>query len=212
MEIKRKNKQKGNITIFAIIILSFISWAIFSTSFLISEELFILKDKKELTENQNKENLLEIIFLEKINEIENQIINNEETKDIIWYFMKKDKNLFWTNNYETFQKSDNGYIIEKIFIKNYSGDEKTYDFTNWNKNFRYANLIENNSIPKKRNKAIIYFSKELKNVYIEKMEDKKFNIKISGQVHTEYIFEKRFNEDALLNCELKELKFEIYQY
>lgn len=210
MEIKRKNKQKGNITIFAIIILSFISWAIFSTSFLISEELFILKDKKELTENQNKENLLEIIFLEKINEIENQIINNEETKDIIWYFMKKDKNLFWTNNYETFQKSDNGYIIEKIFIKNYSGDEKTYDFTNWNKNFRYANLIENNSIPKKRNKAIIYFSKELKNVYIEKMEDKKFNIKISGQVHTEYIFEKRFNEDALLNCELKELKFEIY--
>lgn len=210
MEIKRKNKQKGNITIFAIIILSFISWAIFSTSFLISEELFILKDKKELTENQNKENLLEIIFLEKINEIENQIINNEEIKDIIWYFMKKDKNLFWTNNYETFQKSDNGYIIEKIFIKNYSGDEKTYDFTNWNKNFRYANLIENNSIPKKRNKAIIYFSKELKNVYIEKMEDKKFNIKISGQVHTEYIFEKRFNEDALLNCELKELKFEIY--
>lgn len=210
MEIKRKNKQKGNITIFAIIILSFISWAIFSTSFLISEELFILKDKKELTENQNKENLLEIIFLEKINEIENQIINNEETKDIIWYFMKKDKNLFWTNNYETFQKSDNGYIIEKIFIKNYSGDEKTYDFTNWNKNFRYANLIENNSIPKKRNKAIIYFSKELKNVYIEKMEDKKFNIKISGQVHTKYIFEKRFNEDALLNCELKELKFEIY--
>ena len=210
MEIKRKNKQKGNITIFAIIILSFISWAIFSTSFLISEELFILKDKKELTENQNKENLLEIIFLEKINEIEDQIINNEETKDIIWYFMKKDKSLFWTNNYETFQKSDNGYIIEKIFIKNYSGDEKTYDFTNWNKNFRYANLIENNSIPKKRNKAIIYFSKELKNIYIEKMEDKKFNIKISGQVHTEYIFEKRFNEDALLNCELKELKFEIY--
>lgn len=210
MEIKRKNKQKGNITIFAIIILSFISWAIFSTSFLISEELFILKDKKELTENQNKENLLEIIFLEKINEIENQIINNEETKDIIWYFMKKDKNLFWTNNYETFQKSDNGYIIEKIFIKNYSGDEKTYDFTNWNKNFRYANLIENNSIPKKRNKVIIYFSKELKNAYIEKMEDKKFNIKISGQVHTEYIFEKRFNEDALLNYELKELKFEIY--
>lgn len=210
MEIKGKDKQKGNITIFAIIILSFISWAIFSTSFLISEELFILKDKKELTENQNKENLLEIIFLEKINEIENQIINNKEIKDIIWYFMKKDKNLFWTNNYETFQKSDNGYIIEKIFIKNYSGDEKTYDFTNWNKNFRYANLIENNSIPKKRNKAIIYFSKELKNIYIEKMENKKFNIKISGQVHTEYIFEKRFNEDALLNCELKELKFEIY--
>ena len=210
MDIKRKNKQKGNISIFAIIILSFISWAIFSTSFLISEELFILKDKKELIENQNKENLLEIVFLEKINEIENQIINNEETKDIIWYFMKKDKNLFWTNNYETFQKSDNGYIIEKIFVKNYNGNEKTYDFTNWNKNFRYANLIENNSIPKKRNKAIIYFSKELKNVYIEKMEDKKFNIKISGQVHTEYIFEKRFNEDALLNCELKELKFEIY--
>lgn len=210
MEIKRKNKQKGNITIFAIIILSFISWAIFSTSFLISEELFILKDKKELTENQNKENLLEIIFLEKINEIENQIINNKEIKDIIWYFMKKDKNLFWTNNYETFQKSDNGYIIEKIFIKNYSGDEKTYNFTNWNKNFRYANLIENNSIPKKRNKAIIYFFKELKNIYIEKMENKKFNIKISGQVHTEYIFEKRFNEDALLNYELKELKFEIY--
>ena len=210
MDIKRKNKQKGNISIFAIIILSFISWAIFSTSFLISEELFILKDKKELIENQNKENLLEIVFLEKINEIENQIINNEETKDIIWYFMKKDKNLFWTNNYETFQKSDNGYIIEKIFVKNYNGNEKTYDFTNWNKNFRYANLIENNSIPKKRNKAIIYFSKELKNVYIEKMEDKKFNIKISGQIHIEYIFEKRFNEDALLNCELKELKFEIY--
>ena len=42
------------------------------------------------------------------------------------------------------------------------------------------------------------------------MEDKKYTIKIMGQVHTEYIFEKDLDEDSLVNCEIKELRFEIY--
>lgn len=42
------------------------------------------------------------------------------------------------------------------------------------------------------------------------MEDEIYNIKISGEIHTRYFYEKKFSMEALTFCELKELKFEIY--
>ena len=189
MEVKKENKKKGYITVVAVLVFSFISWAIFSASFLISEELFVLRDRKE---------------------IEKEISENPDTKDVIRYFMKKGNTLLWLNNYDAFTKSDNGFVIDKIFIKNSDGDEKTYDYSDKETVFKFKNLIKNNSVPKRTNKAVISFSKELKNVYTEEMEDKKYTIKIMGQVHTEYIFEKDLDEDSLVNCEIKELRFEIY--
>lgn len=40
-------RKKGNIVIFTIAVLSFISWTIFTSSFLLSEEVSILKDRTE---------------------------------------------------------------------------------------------------------------------------------------------------------------------
>lgn len=210
MEVKKENKKKGYITVVAVLVFSFISWAIFSASFLISEELFVLRDRKEIEKNESIENLLEAVFLKKVEEIEKEISENPDTKDVIRYFMKKGNTLLWLNNYDAFTKSDNGFVIDKIFIKNSDGDEKTYDYSDKETVFKFKNLIKNNSVPKRTNKAVISFSKELKNVYTEEMEDKKYTIKIMGQVHTEYIFEKYLDEDSLVNCEIKELRFEIY--
>ena len=203
-------KNKGHISVFAVIVFAFVSWAVFSTSFLISEELFVLKDQKELKIRENKENILEAIFLKKISEIENKILNENGNQDIIWYFMKKGENLLWTENYIEIPKSDNGFYIEKIYIKNYNGKTKEFNFSNWKNSFKYANLIENYSIPQKPNEAYIYFCKELKGVYVEEMEDKIYNIKISGNIHTRYFYKKKFNMNALTFCKIEELKFEIY--
>ncbi|WP_300393095.1 hypothetical protein [Fusobacterium sp.] len=202
-------KNRGSITIVAFLILFFISWTIFTTSFLLYEEFFILKDKKEMGEKENKENLLELIFLKEIENIENFIINNEETRDIIWYFMKKDNTLLWFNNYKNFVKSDNGYEIEKIYIKNFIGNEKIYEFSKESSNFNFAGLIENNSSLKKSNIVRIYFSKELKNIFIEG-ESEKFNIKISGEIFINYIFKNSFTEENIIECKIEGVKFEIY--
>lgn len=202
-------KNRGSITIVAFLILFFISWTIFTTSFLLYEEFFILKDKKEMVEKENKENLLELIFLKEIENIENSIINNEETRDIIWYFMKKDNTLLWFNNYKDFVKSDNGYEIEKIYIKNFIGNEKIYEFSKESSNFNFVGLIENNSSLKKSNIVRIYFSKELKDIFIEG-ESEKFNIKISGEIFINYIFKNSFTEENIIECKIEGVKFEIY--
>lgn len=47
-------------------------------------------------------------------------------------------------------------------------------------------------------------------MFAEGMEDEIYNIKISGEIHTRYFYEKKFSMEALTFCELKELKFEIY--
>ena len=209
MEIK-KSKNRGHITVFAVFVFTFVSWAVFSASFLISEELFTLRDQKELEIKENKENFLEAVFFKKILEIEDKILNEAGNKDIIWYFMKKGEKLLWTGNYTEEPKSDNDFLIEKLYIKNYDGKEKIYDFSEWRYSFNYANFIENYSIPKKSNNAVIYFSKEINGVYAEGIEDEIYNIKISGEIHTRYFYEKKFSMEALTFCELKELKFEIY--
>lgn len=209
MEIK-KSKNRGHITVFAVFVFAFVSWAVFSASFLISEELFTVRDQKELEIKENKENFLEAVFFKKILEIEDKILNENGNKDIIWYFMKKGEKLLWTGNYTEEPKSDNDFLIEKLYIKNSDGKEKIYDFSEWRVSFNYANFIENYSIPKKSNSAVIYFFKEIKGVYAEGMEDEIYNIKISGEIHTRYFYEKKFSMEALTFCELKELKFEIY--
>lgn len=183
MEIK-KSKNRGHITVFAVFVFAFVSWAVFSASFLISEELFTERDQRELEIKENKETFLEAVFLKNISEIENKILNEAGNKDIIWYFMKKGEKLLWT--------------------------EKIYDFSIWRDSFNYAGFIENYSIPKKSNNAVIYFSKKINGVYAEGMEDEIYNIKISGEIHTRYFYEKKFSMEALTFCELKELKFEIY--
>lgn len=202
-------KNRGSITVVVFFILFFISWTIFTTSFLLYEEFFILKDKKEMVEKENKENLLELIFLKEIENIENSIINNEETRDIIWYFMKKDNTLLWFNNYKNFVKSDNGYEIEKIYIKNFIGNEKIYEFSKESSNFNFAGLIENNSSLKKSNIVRIFFSKELKDIFIEG-ESEKFNIKISGEIFINYMFDNSFTEENIIQCKIEGVKFEIY--
>lgn len=211
MEVRKNKKKKGYLTVIAILVFSFISWAIFSASFLISEELFVLKDKKELGKFENQENILESVFLFKIDEIEKEISENTETKDIIEYFMKKDEKLLWLNNYDNFTKSDNGYSIDKLVIKN-AKEEKVYDYIE-NKNivFKYLNLIKNNSDAGKRNTADIYFSKDIKNVYAEKVSEEKYNININGIVRIEYIIKNnKLDEEDLITCEIKRLQFEIY--
>ena len=96
MEVKKENKKKGYITVVAVLVFSFISWAIFSASFLISEELFVLRDRKEIEKNESIENLLEAVFffLKKVEEIEKEISENPDTKDVIRYFMKKGNTCF----------------------------------------------------------------------------------------------------------------------
>lgn len=209
MEIK-KSKNRGHITVFAVFVFAFVSWAVFSASFLISEELFTERDQRELEIKENKETFLEAVFLKNISEIENKILNEAGNKDIIWYFMKKGEKLLWTENYAEEPESDNGFLIEKLYIKNSNGTEKIYDFSIWRDSFNYAGFIENYSIPKKSNDAVIYFSKKINGVYAEGMEDEIYNIKISGEIHTRYFYEKKFSMEALTFCELKELKFEIY--
>lgn len=208
MQIK-KERRKGNITVFAVLVLAFVSWTVFSVSFLLRGELEVLKDKNYISAKENKENLLEIIFLKTIAEIENNIVNDEETKDIMWYIFKKDGKLLWLENYTEFVKSDSGFFISRIYIKNSYGLEKTYEFSENSRSFRYAGLIGNNSIPKKVNDARVHFKKEMKNIYLEGAENKKYNIKAEGYIVLKYLYENTFGEDTEIECELKELYFEI---
>lgn len=204
-----KNRKKGNITAFTVMILAFISWAVFSASFLISGELQVLNFQKTAEAEENKKIFLEVIFLKTIDEIENYLSENPETKDIIWYFFKKGNKLLWTENYNNYVESDTGFFINKIIIRRSFSDETTYEFSETSKHFKYTGLIANNSIPSKSHSLVVYFSKELKNLFVEDMG--RYNIRIEGQAVIEYYFNKVFNEEAVTSCEIKELHFEIYE-
>ena len=131
------DKNKGGITAFIIIVISFVSWAIFTASIMLSGEISVLKDREKIIFNEKREAFLEVIFEKIITDIDREI-SEENIKDIIWYFMEKDGKLMWTENYENFIKSDKGYEIYRIK----TGD-KIKDFSE-NTDIDFKDFIVNN--------------------------------------------------------------------
>ena len=83
------DKNKGGITAFIIIVISFVSWGIFTASIMLSGEISVMKDREKIIFNEKREAFLEVIFEKIITDIDREI-SEENIKDIIWYFMEKD--------------------------------------------------------------------------------------------------------------------------
>lgn len=202
------DKNKGNVTVFVIIIISFISWAVFTCSFLLSGEISVMKDRKNYSADINEEKLLEAVFHKKIKEIENEIME-KDIKDIIWYFMEKEGSLMWTKNYNSFPISDRGYRIKEIKIK-YTGRE----FSENDKSFPFADYIlaTLSSIGETKVYVRISFERIWKNFYIEDIElnKKNYNLKINGQILIEYPKIKDNDINIMKSCELDGIEFEFY--
>lgn len=198
------DKNKGGITAFIIIVISFVSWAIFTASIMLSGEISVMKDREKIIFNEKREAFLEVIFEKIITDIDREI-SEENIKDIIWYFMEKDGKLMWTENYENFIKSDKGYDIYRIK----TGD-KIKDFSE-NTDIDFKDFIVNNpnlsSIEEQR--GIIFFKKCWEKVYLED-SDEKYNLEIKGQI--EIVLPKRENSDLniMKSCKLEVLEIEIY--
>ena len=202
------DKNKGNVTIFVIIIISFISWAVFTCSFLLSGEISVMKDRKNYSAGINEEKLLEAVFHKKIKEIENEIME-KDIKDIIWYFMEKNGSFMWTKNYNSFPISDRGYRIKEIKIRHleraFSENDKSFPFADYI-------LTTLNSIGQERVYVRISFEKIWENFYIEDIElnKKNYNLKINGQILIEYPKRKDNDINIMKSCELDGIEFEFY--
>ena len=198
------DKNKGAITFFVILVIAFISWTIFTSSFMISQQAEVLRTKKESEETENRERLLEVIFHNLIKEIDREI-NEKNLTDIVWYFMEKDGVLIWTQNYDNFTSSDRGCIITEIKINDW-----TYQFSENSKNFYYDRYITNGiyTDTNKKNQAQINFYKIWKDITIEG-EPEKYNIKMEGDLFIDY-FRAKGEEKEMTGLKMGEFNFEIY--
>lgn len=198
------NKNKGSILFFAIVVISFVSWAIFTSSFLISNHREILHDKKSSSVFKHKEKILEAIFYKTIDDIEKQI-SEKGTKDIVWCLMEKDEALIWTNIYEEFVTTDFGCIITSLEING-----EVLNFSESSSNFKYDNYITNGMLDNINNKVTINFYKKWENVFIE--DDKNsssYTVKLTGVISVTYSKIKG-QEKVLSSYKLGGLRFEIY--
>lgn len=202
------DKNKGNIIFLVILVISFISWSIFTASFLISNQKEIIHDKNLSVAVENEERLLEIIFYKFIKDIDREICE-KNIKDIIYYFMEKDGALIWENNYETFVKTNRGFIISAIQI-----NERTHEFSETSKNFRYNNYITNGILSNIRNSAVIRFYKEWKNIFIESENNiddtQKYTIKMTGTILIDYGYKIPGEDKSMKTYRIEGLRFEIY--
>ena len=86
------DKNKGGLTAFIIIIISFVSWAVFTSSLMLSGEISLRTDSRDIISRKNKEAFLEVLFKEIIFNIEKEI-SEKNIRDIIWYFTEKNGKL-----------------------------------------------------------------------------------------------------------------------
>ena len=201
------DKNKGGLTAFIIIIISFVSWAVFTSSLMLSGEISLRTDIRDIIYIKNKESFLEVLFKETIFNIEKEI-SEKNIRDIIWYFTEKNGKLMWTENYEDFPLSERGYEIYKIITgkqEKYFSKENGFDFRDF--------IAENPDLSSiKEQEAIIFFRKIWKDICIEDFDlgGRKYNMEIDGQIKV--VFPKRENTDISImkSCKLEVLNVELY--
>ena len=201
------DKNKGGLTAFIIIIISFVSWAVFTSSLMLSGEISLRTDSRDIISRKNKEAFLEVLFKETIFNIEKEI-SEKNIRDIIWYFTEKNGKLMWTENYEDFPLSERGYEIYKITTgkqEKYFSKENGFDFRDF--------IAENPDLSSiEEQEAIIFFRKIWKDICIEDFDlgGRKYNMEIEGQIKV--VFPKRENTDIgiMKSCKLEVLNVELY--
>lgn len=203
-------KKTGNITAITIIVLLFITFTVFSISFLISQETELLRDKKNYLIKENKQNIIENIFDCYIKNIEKEINSNDKIFDIIDYIIKCEEKIIFLNNYENEPVSYSGFAIENINIVLYNGKKEFIDFSNWKYKYSYARIIKNFSFSNYENICFITFTKKENSFSVEGIKTK-FNLTIKGTIKIKYSFNKEFTEKSLLECKLKELSFYVQE-
>lgn len=197
-------RKKGNIVIFTIAVLSFISWTIFTSSFLLSGEVSILKDRRESKILDEKEGIINSFFVTYIKNIEKEINENEKIKDIIHYVSLKENFPIWTENYSRFVKTDSGYFISKITI-----NRKNFYFSESDDNFNYLDFISSKLLENQVNTVIIYFVKDLKNIYIEDSKNI-YDIEITCQLEVRYKdYKAGGGVENISSIDLKVMTFDI---
>lgn len=197
-------RKKGNIVIFTIAVLSFISWTIFTSSFLLSEEVSILKDKRENKILDEKEGIINSFFVTYIKNIEKEINENEKIKDIIHYISLKENSFIWTENYSRFVKTDSGYFISKITI-----NRKNFYFSENDESFNYLDFISSKLLENKVDTVIIYFVKELRNTYIGDSKNI-YDMEITCQMEVEYkTYKDGGGIENINSIDLKVMTFDI---
>lgn len=199
------NKNKGTITAFIIIVISFITWTIFSSSFLLSGELSIIKDRKIITENSKEEIVLEIFFNKIIQDIEKEI-SEKNIKDIIYYFAEKDGKLIWQRNYSSFVKSDREYAVNTI-----KAGDNILEISENSRDFSFKTFIETNvrNSIKHTESVVISFSKTWENIYIDG-ENETYNIKMRCDILAKYVVYSGADVEEMGSCEINGIEFEIY--
>lgn len=202
MEIK---KEKGNIAAFIIIILSFISFITFSTSFLIFGEIQILKDKKLFYDNKNYKNIIDIIAETYFEYIDSEINKNENIKDIVDYISKDGNDFIFLKNYnQNKPTTDSNFILTEITINRFNENKKIIEIPNFN----FQKIIQKNSTSNDFNYCSLKLRKEVKNLIVKGTKHK-FDLVITGTLNIVYKFSDEFNKNSLQSCEVKEINFEI---
>ncbi len=181
------NKKKGSIVILTVIILSFISFSVFTISFLIKNQYrkeSLIKEEEILEEKEKLEKEINRVYK---NYVLEEINKSSEVGSIEEYLLGKNEKEIWENNYNTtIPITDSGFYIESIYvIKNSSDTREIYSKEKGTKT-NYINLIKNFSSTGRSGEVKIY----LKNIN-EKLDIqnyKSYESKISGEVSIVYFY------------------------
>lgn len=203
-------KKRGSISLFAIVIITFISWIIFSASFLLNEEILILKDDSDIRILNNNKNYFENIFKIYLNSINFEIENNDQFNDIIDYVSKKNGDFIFLNNYSSEVETDSNFKITKIYTRPYCELGKTYDFKKNKNSFKYVNILKNQSTSKIANESIIVFEKKINDIFIEN-HNQDYTFVIVAKIEIKYGSVQDLKKTPLAICRLKEVNFNVHK-
>jgi len=178
-----KDKRSGNITI-TIFLMILLSWISTITCFILKKEYekcFILQNKKEIN---NKAILCEYYkqYLEKHMGAE--------------YIIKKDGEIIWNLNIKQSEpETDNGFIIKKISKNN----KVIYDIDEKNNN-NYKSIIKNFSDYNQTNKITVIFIKKYYKGSIGK--ETSDNLEIETHINSSYVYDRDLDITKNLDLEI----------
>ena len=184
------NKKNGNILIFITMILSFLSFGVFTTSFIIKNQYRkegFQKEAKLLDDKKILENTIKKIYL---SHVEEMVLNDETLKNKEEYILKIDDKEIWEENYGDIKPiTDSGFEIEKIYIKKYFIDEVYREIYNkeTSKKNNYIGIIRNFSSLNIYNNIRIKLIHVDKTIQIENIKNEK-NVNITAMIEIKYLY------------------------
>lgn len=178
-----KNKRSGNITL-TIFFMILLSWISTITCFILKKEY----EKCSILENKKEINNKEIIC-----KYYKKYLEKEKGPD---YIIKKSGKIIWNLNIKKSEtKTDNGFTIKKILKNN----KVIYDIEK-NTTNNYKSIIKNFSDYNKKNEIIVIFIKKYyKGAVGEEVSN---DIEIEAHVSANYFYNKDFDITKNLNVKI----------